>query len=212
MSEVTISEGRVSVGMCSESLFYREALPSAGQQKLCVLLLHGIRFSSHNWLTIGTLSALAAAGHRALAIDLPGLGESKAAEAPAAVGEPAPALFLKQVCDGLNTGPVVVISPSLSGMYSLPFLFQHSEQLKAYIPVAPICTDKFKAEQYKAVQVPTLIVYGDQDTQLGEVSLNNLKNLPNHKVVVMQGAGHPCYLDDPVTWHKAVLEFLHTLL
>lgn len=82
-----------------------------------------------------------------------GLGESKAAEAPAAVGEPAPAEFLRQVCEGLNTGPVVVISPSLSGMYSLPFLFQHSELFKAYIPVAPICTDKFPAEQYKAVQV-----------------------------------------------------------
>lgn len=86
-----------------------------------------------------------------------GLGESKTAEAPAVVGEPAPAEFLRQVCDGLNTGPVVVISPSLSGMYSLPFLFQHSEQLKAYIPVAPICTDKFKAEQYKAVQVSVCV-------------------------------------------------------
>lgn len=97
-----------------------------------------------------------------------GLGESKAAEAPAAVGEPAPAEFLKQVCDGLNTGPVVVISPSLSGMYSLPFLFQHSEQLKAYIPVAPICTDKFKAEQYKDIQVSVcvcvcmFVIYGLQ--------------------------------------------------
>lgn len=86
-----------------------------------------------------------------------GLGESKAAEAPAVVGDPAPAEFLKQVCDGLNTGPVVVISPSLSGMYSLPFLFQHSEQLKAYIPVAPICTDKFQAEQYKAIQVSVCV-------------------------------------------------------
>lgn len=73
------------------------------------------------------------------------------------VGEPAPAEFLRQVCDGLNTGPVVVISPSLSGMYSLPFLFQHSERLKAYIPVAPICTDKFKAEQYKAIQVSVCV-------------------------------------------------------
>ncbi|KAI5619546.1 protein ABHD14B isoform X1 [Silurus asotus] len=212
MSAAVITEGRVNVGMCSQPLFYRQALPSDREAKLCVLLLHGIRFSSQNWLTIGTLNALAEAGYRALAIDLPGLGESKAAEAPAAVGEPAPAEFLKQVCDGLNTGPVVVISPSLSGMYSLPFLFQHPERLKAYIPVAPICTDKFKVEQYKAVQVSTLIVYGDQDTQLGEVSLNNLKNLPNHKVVVMHGAGHPCYLDDPVTWHKAVLEFLHSLV
>ncbi|KAF5904266.1 protein ABHD14B, partial [Clarias magur] len=152
MSEVQVTEGRVSVEMCSQPLFYRQALPSAGEPKLCVLLLHGIRFSSQDWLRIGSLSSLAAAGYRALAVDLPGLGESKAAEAPAVVGEPAPAEFLRQVCDGLNTGPVVVISPSLSGMYSLPFLFQHSERLKAYIPVAPICTDKFKAEQYKAVQ------------------------------------------------------------
>lgn len=72
MSAVTITEGRVSVAMCSQSLFYREAFPTAGEPKLCVLLLHGIRFSSKNWLTIGSLNALAAAGHRALAIDLPG--------------------------------------------------------------------------------------------------------------------------------------------
>ncbi|XP_062852768.1 protein ABHD14B [Trichomycterus rosablanca] len=212
MSGVKMSEGRVNVEMCKEPLFYRQAVPTSGETQLCVLLLHGIRFSSLNWNSIGTLQALAAAGHRALAIDLPGLGESKAAEAPAAVGELAPAEFLKQVCKGLNTGPVVLISPSLSGMYTLPFLFQFTEHVKAYIPVAPICTDKFKAEQYNAVQVPTLIVYGDQDTQQGELSLSNLKNLPNHKVVVMKGAGHPCYLEDPVTWHKAVLEFLQTLV
>uniref|UniRef100_A0A3B1JUS6 Uncharacterized protein n=1 Tax=Astyanax mexicanus TaxID=7994 RepID=A0A3B1JUS6_ASTMX len=72
----------------------------------------------------------------------------------------------------------------------------HTHQLKAYIPVAPICTNKFTAEQYRDVQVPTLIVYGDQDTQLGEVSLKNLSNLPNHRV----------------TWHKSILEFLKTLL
>lgn len=61
------------------------------------------------------------------------------------------------------------------------------------------------------VQVPTLIVYGDQDTQLGEASLRNLSNLTNHRVVVMKGAGHPCYLDDPDTWHKALTNFLETM-
>lgn len=82
-----------------------------------------------------------------------GLGQSKAAPAPAPVGQPAPGVFLRQVCEALQTGPVVIISPSLSGMYSLPFLFQHSEQVKAYIPVAPICTEKFTAEQYSSAQV-----------------------------------------------------------
>ncbi|XP_016352221.1 protein ABHD14B [Sinocyclocheilus anshuiensis] len=212
MSSVEMSEGSVRVETCGDQpLFYRQTLPSSGAAELCVLLLHGIRFSSETWLKIGTLETLAAAGYRAVAIDLPGLGHSKAAPAPAPVGQPAPGVFLRQVSEALQTGPVVIISPSLSGMYSLPFLFQHSEQVKAYIPVAPICTEKFTAEQYSSVQTPALIVYGDQDIQLGEASLSNLRHLPNHKVVVMKGAGHPCYLDDPETWHKAVLDFLQSL-
>jgi len=56
-----------------------------------------------------------------------------------------------------------------------------------------------------------LIVYGDQDTQLGELSLGNLSQLANHRVVVMKGAGHACYLDDPATWHGALVEFLQML-
>lgn len=39
---------------------------------MSVLLLHGIRFSSENWLKIGTLDVLAKMACRAVAIDLPG--------------------------------------------------------------------------------------------------------------------------------------------
>lgn len=85
-----------------------------------------------------------------------GLGQSKSAEAPAAVGQLAPGGFLKEVCDGLGLSRVVVISPSLSGMYSLPFLFQHQELIQAYIPVAPICTEKFTAEQYQSIKVQSV--------------------------------------------------------
>jgi len=73
MCSVEMSEGSVRVEICGDqTLFYRQALPSSGTGKLCVLLLHGIRFSSENWLKIGTLETLAAAGYRAVAIDLPG--------------------------------------------------------------------------------------------------------------------------------------------
>lgn len=84
------------------------------------------------------------------------LGQSKSAKAPAAVGTPAPAGFLKEVCEALNLTPAVVISPSLSGMYSLPFLLEHQALVRAYIPVAPICTDKFTAEQYQSVKVESV--------------------------------------------------------
>ncbi|XP_078517288.1 putative protein-lysine deacylase ABHD14B [Lissotriton helveticus] len=209
MSGVRMSDGTIEVD--GQTLFYRQAEPAHGDPALSVLLLHGIRFSSETWLTLKTLSILAEAGYRAAAIDLPGLGNSKQASAPAPVGQPAPGSFLKGVSEALKLGPAVVISPSLSGMYSLPFLMQHGEMVKAYIPVAPICTDKFTAEEYAAVKTPTLIVYGDQDAQLGELSLNNLKNLANHKVMVMKGAGHPCYLDKPDEWHQGLLDFLKTL-
>lgn len=82
-----------------------------------------------------------------------GLGRSKDAVAPAPVGQPAPGTFLKAVSEALCLGPAVVISPSLSGMYSLPFLLQHNHLLKAYVPVAPICTEKFTAEQYAQIKV-----------------------------------------------------------
>lgn len=82
-----------------------------------------------------------------------GLGRSKDAVAPAPVGQLAPGSFLKAVSEALSLGPAVVISPSLSGMYSLPFLFQHNHLLKAYVPVAPICTEKFTVEQYAQIKV-----------------------------------------------------------
>lgn len=62
-----------------------------------------------------------------------------------------------------------------------------------------------------SLQTPTLIVYGDQDVELGQTSLNNLQNLPKHQVLVLQGAGHACYLDKPSKWHSELLAFLQQL-
>ncbi|XP_068014039.1 putative protein-lysine deacylase ABHD14B isoform X2 [Melanerpes formicivorus] len=151
MAAPQLTEGTVTVE--GQTLFYRQAQPAQQAPKLTVLLLHGIRFSSETWLQLQTLATLAENGYRAVAIDLPGLGHSKDAKAPAPVGQLAPGSFLKAVLEALSLGPAVVISPSLSGMYSLPFLFQHNHLLKAYVPVAPICTEKFTAEQYAQIKV-----------------------------------------------------------
>ncbi|XP_003257194.2 protein ABHD14B isoform X2 [Nomascus leucogenys] len=140
----------------------------------------------------------------------PGLGRSKEAAAPAPIGELAPASFLAAVVDALELGPPVVISPSLSGMYSLPFLTAPGSQLLGYVPVAPICTDKINAANYASVKTPALIVYGDQDP-MGQTSFEHLKQLPNYRVLIMKGAGHPCYLDKPEEWHTGLLDFLQGL-
>ncbi|XP_052520194.1 putative protein-lysine deacylase ABHD14B [Budorcas taxicolor] len=209
MAGVEQREGAIQVQ--GQSLFFREALPGGGQAaRFSVLLLHGIRFSSETWQNLGTLHRLAQAGYRAVAIDLPGLGRSKEAKAPAPIGELVPSSFLAAVVDALDLGPPVVISPSLSGMYSLPFLTAPGSQLRGYVPVAPICTDKINAADYARVKASVLIVYGDQDP-MGQTSFEHLKQLPNHRVLVMEGAGHPCYLDKPEEWHTGLLDFLRGL-
>lgn len=72
MAGVEQREGSIRVQ--DQSLFFREAAPGCGQAAgLSVLLLHGIRFSSETWQTLGTLHRLAQAGYRAVAIDLPGI-------------------------------------------------------------------------------------------------------------------------------------------
>ncbi|XP_030618247.1 poly(rC)-binding protein 4 isoform X2 [Delphinapterus leucas] len=157
MAGVEQHEGTIQVQ--GQSLFFREAHPGSGQAtRFSVLLLHGIRFSSETWQNLGTLHRLAQAGYWAVAIDLPGLGRSKEATAPAPVGELVPSSFLATVVDALDMGPPVVISPSLSGMYSLPFLVAPGSQIRGYVPVAPICTDKINAADYARVKLMSLAV------------------------------------------------------
>ena len=57
-------------------MFYRESVPSVSSAvdppRPTVLLLHGAAFSSATWRDLHTLQLLAASGHRAVAIDVPG--------------------------------------------------------------------------------------------------------------------------------------------
>lgn len=72
MCDVKMTTGAVQVDGCKAPLFYRQSEPASGPVKTSVLLLHGIRFSSEDWLNIGTLQVLAKLSCRAVAIDLPG--------------------------------------------------------------------------------------------------------------------------------------------
>lgn len=49
---------------------------ASSQESVSVLLLHGARYTSSTWVDLGTLTALANAGYRAVAVDLPAHGSS----------------------------------------------------------------------------------------------------------------------------------------
>ncbi|KAM4722260.1 protein ABHD14A [Rhinophrynus dorsalis] len=194
--------------------FYREAMPrnrmeDTGPERFPVLLLHGRSFTSKTWEDLGTLNILAEHGYRAVAIDLPGYGESLKAQPMSS--EKGRTDYLLHVMDALGTRQPVLVSPSMSGLFSLPLLLHHPERLKGFIPIAPVGTKSFKPQQYQQIQVPSLIVYGTLDTNLGSQSLESLRLLPNLTLSPLEGAGHACYMDRPEEFHTALLMFLSKL-
>ncbi|XP_008055989.1 protein ABHD14A isoform X2 [Carlito syrichta] len=205
-SNVTVMAG-LTPG--NSPIFYREVLPLHRARRAQVVLLHGKAFSSHTWEQLGTLQLLSKRGYRAVALDLPGFGNS--APSKMASTEAGRAELLERVLWDLEVQNAVLVSPSLSGHYALPFLMRGHRQLHGFVPIAPTSTQNYTQEQFWAVKTPTLIVYGELDRILAQESLRQLCHLPNHSVVKLRNAGHACYLHKPQDFHLALLAFLDNL-
>ena len=172
--------------------------PEDGPQ---VLLLHGARFSVQTWLDLGTLDILAEAGFRAVAIDLPGFGESPAADIDRET-------FLAQAAEPLGLDQPVVVSPSMSGAFSLPWVTAHPQQVSGFVAVAPVQTDKYGAA-LGASGIRTLIIWGSEDQLFPPAVADALEAaVPGSRKVILPGARHPSYLDAPEAFHRILLEWL----
>lgn len=193
----------------SSQIFYREVLPLQQTHRAEVLFLHGKAFNSHTWEQLGTLQLLSKRGYRAVAVDLPGFGNS--APSKEVSTESGRVELLEGVLRDLQLQNTVLVSPSLSGSYALPFLMQSHHQLYGFVPIAPTSTRNYAQERFQAVKTPTLILYGELDHTLARESLQQLRHLPNHSVVKLHDAGHACYLHKPEAFHLALLAFLDHL-
>jgi len=166
-----------------------------------VLLLHGARFSSKTWQEIGTMKVLADAGNRAVAVDLPGFGDSEP-------NDKSPEKWLGNLLDGLDLTRPVVVSPSMSGRYALPFATSEPERLRGFIAVAPVAIMEYK-DRLKQITVPVLAVWGENDRLIPQEQADLLvSSAKKGKKVVIAGGSHAPYMNDAETWHRALLEFL----
>ena len=169
-----------------------------------ILLLHGGKFDSGTWKKIGTLDVLADAGYRVLAIDLPGSGKSPGWNVD-------PKTFLVELIAVLDIGRPVVLSPSRSGNLSFPLILDHPEKVSGYVPIAPVGVKQY-ASRLKENPVPALIIWGEQDRLFPPAMATTLAaGFKTAKVVILSGAQHPAYLDQPHLFHKVLLNFLAKL-
>jgi len=176
-------------------------LESGPSQEHPVVLLHGASFQAETWRQIGTLSRLAEAGYHAVAMDLPGYGQSPASQVPSET-------WLGLLLDQLALERPVVVSPSMSGAYSLPLLADSPSRLSGFVAVAPVSIPRH-AGRLAGSPVPILAVWGQKDRTIPLAHADLLlKENPRGRKVVIPDAGHAPYMNQPEAFHAALLEFL----
>jgi abhydrolase domain-containing protein 14 len=184
-----------------QSIHVRTAGPEGARS---VLLLHGASFDSGTWQALGTLDRLAAAGYRAVAIDLPGYGGSKGVRAQ-------PGEFLAEFLPALDIGRPVVVSPSMSGSFSFPLVLEHPDRISGFVPIAPVRTAEYASRLHRS-PVPALVIWGEKDRLFPPSQAERLAHCFIHaRTLILPGARHPAYRDQPDLFHEALLEFLASL-
>lgn len=176
-------------------------LESGETHEKSVLFLHGASFRAETWKEIGTLNLLAENRYRAVAVDLPGYGESERA-----FGYPVE--FLLELIEELNLNKPILVSPSMSGGYSFPFIVNHSEKLSGFVAVAPVSIPTF-VPQLQGIQLPTLAIWGSRDRIVPLTHADALlKAMPNAQKVILANAGHACYMNATDEFHKHLISFI----
>ena len=179
-------------------------LESGSPLNQAVILLHGMKFQADTWRELGTIEILAGSGFHVVALDLPGYGRSPS-------GSITPGYVLSGVIDKLQLAGPVLLGPSMGGRVALEFCLEGEVALGGMILVGPVGIEENREILHK-IKAPVLAIWG------GEDSISPLENghilereIENCRLVVIEGAPHPCYLDHSERFHTEICDFLKGL-
>ena len=166
-----------------------------------ILLLHGKKFEAETWRDLRTLHELGEAGFHAVALDLPGFGKSPAAEMDNKA-------VIRAFIQAEQLDRPILLGPSMGGQVALEFALAHPHLVGGLILVGAVGVAENK-DLLAKIKVPTLLVWGSEDA-ISPLANGELlaQEINNSRLVVIDNAPHPCYIDQPDRWHTELIDFL----
>ncbi|MDY6951377.1 MAG: alpha/beta hydrolase [Thermodesulfobacteriota bacterium] len=184
------------VGACT--IYSLEGKHRDGQD---ILLVHGAKFQAATWQELGTLDRLHDAGFAPQAIDLPGFGKSPKCAVP-------PEKVLQAFIAEQKLSRPVLVGPSMGGRICLDVALNHPESVGGLVLIGAVGVGQ-REDRLDTIQVPCLILWGSNDAIAPLASAHLLQErIVGAELRIFDGAGHPCYLDQPDLWHEELLAFL----
>ena len=159
----------------------------------------------------GILTRLSENGYNVVAIDLPGYGGTESLKY-----DHLHQVILEKIIASLSLDRPAIISPSFSGLYSIDYILRNPKGLLAFIPVAPVFPENFgnlsseSLDTIASVQsIPAFVVWGSKDSPGKKRSRHLLTIFKKGISFEIEGASHPCYLDEPDMFSRAVTSYLN---
>lgn len=157
------------------------------------LFLHGAAFNAATWVETGTHQLLCEVGIPSISIDLPGLGRSSRFNHDRA-----------QLLDDIVAyvaDTVIVVSPSMSGNYAIPWLMTNPIAAAGFVPVAPVGIGSWTTPN--GFNVPTLGIWGSEDRTVPVAEGERLiASIPGARLDVIDGAAMPCTRQAPKSFTR----------
>ena len=212
---------------------------------ITLIFLHGQHYASSTWEELGTLDYFANLGYKIYGIDMPGYGHSQkvTVRQNGWLIDVITKLISSQDEEGnvdkdggehhtdsheksnkltpssQNVHQIAIVSPDISGMYTLNLLYEHKAKLnedkgiklEKFIPVAmttkvtiaALPTDEVK----NGNDVKVCSIAGSDEIDFDDKIWSGMNNA---QIVKINGASKHVYLDNPDIFHSIISKFLET--
>ena len=197
-----------TVELSGKKVFFRKLVEEGHDKK--ILMLHGMRFSSEDWLKLDAFRKIAQWGYDVYAVDYPGFGKSEPNDEYGMSGGKyeGASKFIRDFSNSVGLSGYCILGPSMGGAIAVRSLIDLAELINSAIIIGGAGVDSFERELSK-IEVPVLIIWGSEDDVIDISKGRKYHDLiSGSKMHTISGAGHAAYLDKPTHFFSIIKEFL----